>query len=101
MALNDDDKQWILETMRSMLDGAVETMITEMGVRFGEVNGRLDRIDATLVLHGRQLAAGTRAIAGFNEWIGKADADYNRVLAELADVKLRLLKLEGKQNGEA
>jgi hypothetical protein len=61
---------------------------------FGEVNQRLDRIDNTLVLHGRQLAAGARAIAGFNEWSGKADADYVRVLAELSELKQRVAKLE-------
>ena len=38
---------------------------------FGEVNQRPDRIDATLVNHGKQLAAGARAIAEFNEWVGK------------------------------
>lgn len=97
MALNDDDKQWI----REALDGVLNTVITEMGIRFGEVNGRLDRIDATLVLHGKQLAAGTRAIAGFQEWRSKADADYTRVLAELAEVKLRLLRLEDKRDGKA
>lgn len=76
------------------LDGAVQTIITEMGIRFGEVNQRLDRIDTTLVHHGEQLAAGARAIAGFNEWVGKADADYTRVLAELPELKQRIAKLE-------
>lgn len=86
--------------LRSALDGAVQTIITEMGIRFGEVNQRLDRMDATLVMHGKQMAAGARAIAGFTEWVGKADADYARVLAELADMKSRLEDLEkrtGKQ----
>jgi hypothetical protein len=41
------------------LDGAVQTIITEMGIRFGEVNQRLDRIDATLVNHGKQIGAWT------------------------------------------
>ena len=50
--------------LKFAVDGAVETIITEMGIRFGEVNQRLDRIDATLVNHGKQLAAGARAIAG-------------------------------------
>ena len=62
---------------------------------FVEVNRRLDRIDTTLGNHGKQLAAGARAIAGFNEWTGKADADYVRVLAELSELKLRVAKLEG------
>ena len=82
------------KTMRSALEGAVETLITEMGIRFGEVNRRLDRIEATSVSYGKQLAAGGRSIAGLNEWIGKADADYARVLAELADLKMRVAKLE-------
>ena len=30
------------------VEGAVQTIITEIGVRIGEVNQRLDRIDATL-----------------------------------------------------
>jgi hypothetical protein len=76
------------------LDGAVRTIITEMGIRFGEVNQRLDRMDATFVNHGKQLAAGAWAIAGLNEWVGKADADYTRVLSELSELKLRVAKLE-------
>ena len=54
----------------------------------------MDRIDATLVNHGKQIGAGARSIAGFNEWVSKADADYVRVLAELSDLKLRVAKLE-------
>ncbi len=82
------------DDLKFALNGAVETIITEMGIRFGEVNQRLDRIDGTLVLHAKQLAAGARAIAGFTEWVGKADADYTRVLAELTEVKQRLKTLE-------
>lgn len=84
--------------LKESAEWTVQLLISEMGTRFGEVNQRLDRIDATLVLHGKQLSSGARAIAGFNEWVGKADADYVRVLAELADVKQRLAKLE---RGEA
>ena len=65
-----------------------------MGIRFGEVNERLDRVDATLTSHTKLLAAGTRAIAGFAEWQSKADADYIRVLTELAELKGRVAKLE-------
>lgn len=50
------------DCLRTALDGAVHTIITEMGIRFGEVNQRLDRVDATLVNHGKQLAAGARAL---------------------------------------
>jgi len=53
------------------LDGAVKRIITEMASRFGEVNQRLDRIDATLMHHGKRLASGARVIAGFNGWVGK------------------------------
>lgn len=67
-----------------------------MGIRFGEVNQRLDRIDGTLTNHGKQIAPGARSIAGFNEWTSKADADYVRVLAELSELKLRVEKLEAK-----
>ena len=79
------------------LDGAVQTIITEMGVRFSEVNQRLDRIDATLILHGKQLGAGARSIASLTEWTAKADADYTRVLEELTELKQRIAKLEGKE----
>jgi uncharacterized protein involved in exopolysaccharide biosynthesis len=48
---------------RNAITSAVELLITQMGTRFGEVNGRLDRIDATLQMHGKQIAAGTKAIA--------------------------------------
>jgi hypothetical protein len=76
------------------LDGAVQSIITEMSVRFGESNERLDRIGATLVLQGKELKKGAQIIAAFNEWMGKADADYTRVLSELTDLKLRVAKLE-------
>jgi hypothetical protein len=95
MSLDAEDKDWIRTELRTGLDRVVDTMITEMGVRFGEVNGRLDRIDATLVNHTKQLASGARSIAGFTEWTSKADADYTRVLTDLADLKLRVAKLEG------
>jgi hypothetical protein len=74
--------------LKFALDGAVQTIISEMGVRLGEVNQRLDRMDATLVNHGKQLASGAQAIAGFKEW-WEADADYVRVRAELSEVKHR------------
>ena len=45
-------------------------------IRFSEVGQRLDRMDATLTNLGKQLAAGTRTIAGFTEWISNADGDY-------------------------
>jgi len=67
---------------------------TEMHTEFGEVKLRLDRLDATLTLHGRQLGAGARAIASLVEWTSKADADYARVLAELAELRSRIEKLE-------
>ena len=61
--------------LRESAEWMVRLLIDEMGIRFGEVNQRLDRIDATLINHGKQLAAGARAIAGFSEWMGKANAD--------------------------
>lgn len=82
------------DDLKYALEAAVQTIITEMGIRFGEVTQRLDRIDATMVNHGKQLAAGARSIAGFGEWVSKADADYTRVLAELAEIKQRVAKLE-------
>jgi hypothetical protein len=95
-ATKDELKADLRSDFRSALDGAVQTIITEMGIRFGEVNQRLDRMDATLVLHGKQLGAGARSIASLTEWVSKSDPDYTRVLAELADVKLRLKHLEEK-----
>src|ERR1019366_1013185 len=56
-------KDQLKPELKFALDGAVQTIISEMGVRFGEVNQRLDRMDATLVNHGKQLASGARAIA--------------------------------------
>lgn len=51
--------------LRESAQWMVDLLVTEMGIRFGEVNQRLDRMDATLTNHGRQIAAGTKAIAGF------------------------------------
>ena len=45
-----------------------------------EVNQRLDRIDTTVINHGRQLVA--RVISGFNQSLRKADADCTRGLAD-------------------
>jgi hypothetical protein len=87
----DDLKAALKETA----EWTVQLLVSEMSVRFSEVNQRLDRMEATLVQHGKQLAAGTRVLASFNEWMGKADADYNRVLAELAELRQRVAKLEG------
>jgi hypothetical protein len=95
-----EDLDQIRGLVREALDGAVVSIITEMSTRFSEVNGRLDRMDATLTNLGRQVAAGTRAIAGFTEWISKADADYGRVLAELAELKLRIARLESGNGNE-
>jgi hypothetical protein len=40
------DNDYVTKTdLQFALDGAVQTIITEMGIRFGEVNQRLDRID--------------------------------------------------------
>ena len=97
--MTDQDLGQIRALIRGALDAAVVSIGTEMGTRFGEVNAHLARIDATLTNLGKQVAAGTRAIAGFTEWIGKADADYVRVLAELAALTIRVDELE-KRNGK-
>lgn len=88
MTLDEQDKEWIVSEV-------LKPVLNEMGARFGEVNARLDRMDATIALHGKHMAAGARAIAGWNDWTVKADEDYRRVLAELAELKLRLNKPEG------
>jgi hypothetical protein len=82
------------EDFRFALDAAVQTIITEMGIRFGEVNKRLDRMDATLIEHGKQLGAGGRSLAALNEWIGTADADYTKIVFQLTELTLRVAKLE-------
>ena len=82
--------------LKESAEWTTNLLLGELGTRFNEVNLRLDRIDATLVNHGKQLAAGARAIAGFSEWAGKADADYVRVLAELSELKIRVQKLESQ-----
>jgi hypothetical protein len=48
---------------------------------------------------GKQVAEGTGALAGFTEWTSKADADYSRVLAELAELKRRVANPES-ENGK-
>ena len=75
----------------------VGSLQEEMKEGFTQVNQRLDRIDSALVLHGWQLASGSRTITGFAEWVGKADADYVRVLTELSDLRQRVAKLEGEK----
>jgi len=97
--MTNQDLDQIRALIREALDGAVVSIGAELSTRFSEVTGRLDRMDATLANLGKQVASGTRAIAGFTEWISRADADYGRVLTELAELKLRVTKLEGK-NGQ-
>ena len=54
------------DTMQ-FFEGLFRSLETEMRAGFTEVTQRLDRIDTTLTLHGKQIAAGTRAIAGFGQ----------------------------------
>jgi len=82
--------------LKESAEWTTNLLLGELGTRFNEVNQRLDRIDATLVNHTKQLAAGARAIAGFSEWSSKADADYVRVLVELSELKTRVQKLESQ-----
>jgi len=78
------------------MESAVQTLLTELRIRFGEVNQRLDRMDATLTNDARQLSAGARSIAGLAQWTAKAEVDRVRVPAELADLKTRIAKLESR-----
>ena len=55
-----DDKT-LLDLFGS-LSGEIGSFREEVKEGFSQVNHRLDRIDATLVLHGKQLAAGARAM---------------------------------------
>jgi hypothetical protein len=80
--------------MMTFFENLFRSLETEMLLRFDKVDARLERIDNTLIAHGRQLGSGARSIAGLTEWVGKADADYNRVLTDLAELKLRIDKLE-------
>lgn len=91
-----DLKSELKTDFREAITSAVELLITEMGIRFAEVNGRLDRVDATLQMHGKQIAAGTKAIAALTEWSSKADADYKQVLTRLADLTVRVVKIESR-----
>jgi hypothetical protein len=84
------------DDLRGALDNVFDRIRTEMRIRFAEVTTRLDRMDATLAEHGKQLASYQRAIAGCNEWMAKTDADYTHVLAELAQLRTRVEKLERK-----
>ncbi len=56
-------KQDLLDMEERILGG----VLRYMGTRFDEVNGRLDRAAATIQLQAKQIAGGTKAIAGFSE----------------------------------
>ena len=60
-----DSEDRLRAFMRETTDRALNAILSEMGTRFGEVNGRLDRMDATLQVQAKQIAGGTKAIAGF------------------------------------
>ena len=99
----DDETRQQFQALSALVESVKDSLEREIdGVRqtlkdgFAHVNQRLDRIDATLTNHARQIAAGTRSIAGFTEWAGKADADYIRLLAEVEGLKTRVEKLESR-----
>jgi hypothetical protein len=74
------DNEYVAKTelkaaLKESAERTVGLLVNELGTRFDDVNQRLDRMDATLVNHGKQIAAGARAISGLHEWVGKADAD--------------------------
>lgn len=82
------------DDLQTAIDRAVQMILHEIGVRSAEANKHMERIDDSLAMQGKQLAAGARVIASFNEWVGQANAEYITVLAELAELKLRVQKLE-------
>jgi hypothetical protein len=89
-----DSEDRLRAFMRETTEHVLNAILSEMGTRFSEVNGQLDRIDATLQMQAKQIAGGTHAIAGFREWVSKADEDYTKVLKQLADLQIRMAKLE-------
>jgi hypothetical protein len=60
------DLDQIRALIREALDGAVVSIGAELSIRFSEITGRLDRMDARLANLGKQVDVGTRAIAGFS-----------------------------------
>lgn len=92
----DDETRQQFQALSALVESVKDSLEREMASGFSQVNQRLDRIDATLTNHARQIAAGTRSIAGFTEWAGKADADYIRLLAEVEGLKTRVEKLESR-----
>jgi hypothetical protein len=84
----------LFDSLKTEMKQENDSLRAEMNLRFDQVDARLDRMDATLVNHGKQLTSLALSIVGFGEWATKADADYTRVLAELAEVKRRVAKLE-------
>jgi chromosome segregation ATPase len=86
------------ESLVKLIEDNSQSLQREMRDGFFGMNKRLDRIEAKLALHGRQIAAGARSIAGLTEWTDKADKDYVRVLAELALLKSRLDRIEDERS---
>jgi len=60
--MTDQDLNQIRTLIREALDGAVVSIGTEMSTRFGEVNARLDRIDATLTDMEKEIAVGVHKL---------------------------------------
>ena len=90
---------------------SLDSRMTAMDARMAHMSDRMDRIGGLVNGGSRVLtrlaewsersdvttADTLRRVADFNEWTAKANADYTRVLEELAELKQRIAKLEGKE----
>jgi hypothetical protein len=57
---------------------------------------RLDRVNERLDRQGFMLAGGTKALGGLLEHVTNVEANYDRIIVEVTDLRGRVEKLEKK-----
>lgn len=101
MALNNDDKIWIKDTIVEVLEAVVLPRFGEIDERFDGVDKRLDGIDQRLDNHDQrfdgiedQLRSLTAAQYEMREWIESVDRRLLGVESDIKEIYDRIVALE-------
>jgi hypothetical protein len=96
----EEDVLRLLDNVSESLQREIHSIQREMRAGFAEMRSGFDRVEARLGRHGGLLQGGARQITRMIDWSEKMD----ELLAErdrtIEDLKRRVEKLEGKQNGQ-
>ncbi len=98
--MSEQDVMRLIENLSDSLQNEIAELRSEMRAGFTEMREGFDRIEARLGRHGGLINGGARQITRLIEWSEKVDgliADRDRTIE---DLKRRVERLEGKQNGK-